>query len=145
MNKTIIAIYGKQNEGKSETIKKVCQILLNGYLNAVPTQIPNYSNDVFLAIQLSNTKIGLRSNDNLNELDKLANKQVSSELGSCDIIICAAETKDVKEINTLADTHNYNTLWMSSYFSRKLNNSVLNNKAALNIVDIIKSLIVEEL
>ncbi len=148
MNKTIIAVYGKQDEGKSKIIKNVCQILLNGYLNAVPTKIPNYSADISLAIQLSNIKIGLQSYDDLNTLEKLVNNKFTPQFGdSCDIIICAIECDEVyiKNINTIANKYNYNTIWMSSYFSRKLNNSVLNSKAAENIVDIIKSLIVEEL
>lgn len=148
MNKTIIAVYGKQDEGKSKIIKNVCQILLNGYLNAVPTKIPNYSTDISLAIQLSNIKIGLQSYNDLNTLEKLVNNKFTPQFrDSCDIIICAIECEEVniKNINTIANKYNYNTIWMSSYFSRKLNNSVLNNKAAENIVDIIKSLIIEEL
>lgn len=148
MNKTIIAVYGKQNEGKSRIVKNVCQILLNGYLNAVPTKMPDYSTNISLAIQLSNIKIGLQSYDNLNALEKLVNAQFTTQFGgSCDIIICAIESKElnIEKINTIANKYSYNSLWMSSYFSRKLNNSVLNNKAAENIVDIIKSLIVEEL
>ena len=46
MNRTIIAIHGRANEGKSETIKKVCQLILETYPNAISSKIPDYKGDI---------------------------------------------------------------------------------------------------
>ena len=154
MNKTIIAIYGRENEGKSETIKKVCKILLRDFPNAIPSSTPNYLGDILLAIQLSKIKIGIESQGDPNSrmlnndtIKKLADSELDSELGGCDIIICATRTngKTVKKVDEIADKYNYHTLWISSFFSPKLNSSVLNNKAANNIIEIIKSFSIEQL
>lgn len=154
MNKTIIAIHGRADEGKSETIKKACEIVLRDFPNATPSKSPNYSGDILLTIQLGKFKIGFESQGdpnsrmiNDNTIEKLANIKLSSKLGGCDIIICATRTggMTVKEVDKVADKHRYHTLWVSSFFSPKLNHSVLNNKAANNIIEIIKSLITEQL
>lgn len=154
MNKTIIAVHGRAGEGKSETIKKVCQILLRDFPNAIPSKKPNYSQDIFLTIQLDTIKIGFESQGDPNSrmiyddtITKLADEKLNKELGGCDIIICATRTTGmtVKKVDKIADNYGYNTLWISSFFSPKLNHAVLNDKAANNIVEIIKSLIVGQL
>lgn len=154
MNKTIIAVHGRAGEGKSETIKNVCQILLRDFPNAVPSKTPNYSGDILLTIQLKNIKIGLESQGDPNSrmiyddtIEKLADKNLSKELGGCDIIICATRTTGmtVKKVDKIANKFNYNTLWISSFFSPKLNHTVLNDKAANNIIEIVKALIIGQL
>jgi len=154
MNKTIIAVHGRAGEGKSETIKKVCQILLRDFPNAIPSKKPNYSGDIFLTIQLDSIKIGFESQGDPNSrmiyddtIKKLADEKLNKELGGCDIIICATRTTGmtVKKVDKIADNYGYNTLWISSFFSPKLNHAVLNERAANNIIEIIKSLIVGQL
>jgi hypothetical protein len=154
MNKTIIAVHGRASEGKSETIKKVCAIILRDFPNAIPSKTPTYSGDIILAIQIGKIKIGFESQGDPNSrmiydntIKKLADKELSSALGGCDIIICATRTggMTVKEVDKIADKYGYDTLWISSFFSPKLNHSVLNTKAANNIIEIIKSLISEQL
>ncbi len=155
MNKTIIAVYGRSNEGKSETIKKVCQILLNEFSNADSLVKPiNYDEDILTAIKLGNVKIGIESQGDPNSriiteqtIEKLADPYKESTLGGCDIIICATRTegKTVKTVDKVADDYGYNTIWISSFFSQKLNTDVLNRMAARNIVEVIRSLIVGQL
>lgn len=154
MNKTIIAVHGRAGEGKSETIKKVCEFILRDFPNAISSKTPIYSGDIILAIQIGEIKIGFESQGDPNSrmiydntIKKLADKELSSELGGCDIIICATRTggMTVKEVDKIADKYGYYTLWISSFFSPKLNQSVLNTKAANNIIEIIKSLISEQL
>lgn len=154
MDKTIIAVHGRAGEGKSETIKKVCEIILRDFPNAIPSTIPNYSGDILLTIQLDKIKIGFESQGDPNSrmiyddtIKKLADKELNKELGGCDIIICATRTggMTVKKVDKIANIYGYNTLWISSFFSPKLNNSVLNNKAANNIIEIIKALMLGQL
>jgi hypothetical protein len=154
MNKTIIAVHGRASEGKSETIKKVCENLLRDFPNAKPSAIPDYSGDILITIQLDKIKIGLESQGDPNSrminddtIRKLADKELDTELSECDIIICATRTggMTVKKVDEIANKYGYNTLWISSFFSPKLNSNVLNNRAAQNIIEIIKSLIVGQL
>jgi len=155
MNKTIIAIYGRANEGKSETIKKVCQMLINCYPNAIPS-VGNikYDADILLTIQLGDIKIGIESQGDPNSrmisedtIKKLADNKIDNILGNCDIIICATRTegKTVQKVDDIANDYSFNTLWISSFWSPTLNHEVLNCKAAKNIIEIIKSLIVGQL
>ena len=154
MNKTIIAVHGRAAEGKSETIKKVCEIILRDFPNAIPSKTPNYSGDILLTIQLDKIKIGFESQGDPNSrmiyddtIKKLADKELSKELGGCDIIICATRTggMTVQKVDKIANIYGYHTLWISSFFSPKLNHRILNNLAANNIIEIIKALIIKQL
>ena len=149
MNKTIIAVYGRQKEGKSSTIKNVCKSLLLYYPNAKPSIHPiNYSGDILLTIQLGKIKIGIESqgdpgsrmlwNDTVENLAKVEH---------CDIIICATRTEGdtVKKVDYVADSYGYQTLWLSSFWSPTLNTDVLNHIASENIIELVKSLIVGRL
>ena len=120
MNKTIIAVYGRANEGKSETIKKVCRLLLNSFPNAVsfPSEI-NYNGDVCLTIKLDKVRIGIESQGDpnsrmVNTIGKLAEKK-------CDIIICATRTSGstVNKVDEIAKNYNYKTVWLSTYLGQK--------------------------
>jgi len=154
MNKTIIAIHGKENEGKSEIIKNVCKLIMETYPKAIASKSPiNYNGDILVAIKIGNIKIGLESQGDPNSrmiynetIKKLADNK-NKNIGGCDIIICATRTsgKTVKTVDKIADEFNFNTLWLSSYWSPSLDWEVLNRKAAESIIDIVKSIITEQL
>ncbi len=154
MNKTIIAIYGRQGEGKSETIKRVCKRILTDFPNAKKFKEIDYSGDILLTIRLGDIKIGIESQGDPNSrmikgktIQKLADPEKRDKMGDCDIIICATRTegKTVKEVDKVAHKYGYSTLWISSFFGPSLNHNVLNEKAARNIVEIIKSIIIGQL
>lgn len=155
MNKTIIAVYGRSNEGKSETIKKVFQILIGEFPNAKSLINPiNIDGDILATIQLGKIKIGIESQGDPNSrmithqtIEKLADVSNDPVLGGCDIIICATRTegKTVKTVDQVANNYGYNVIWISSFFSPKLNTEVLNRMAARNMIEIVKSLIVGQL
>ncbi len=162
MNKTIIAVYGRSNEGKSETIKNVCKTILDTFPNAIPIFPPlippitniDYNGDILLAIQIGKIKIGIESQGDPNSrmisedtVTKLADKDMVPEIGGCDIIICATRTegKTVNKVDEIANKYDYHTLWISSFYSPHLDKIVLNRMASENIINIMKSLIVEQL
>lgn len=155
MNKTIIAIYGRANEGKSETIKKVCELIMQNFPNAVSTPgTINYTGDILVTIQLGNVKIGIESQGDPNSrmlsedtIRKLADVTIDPILGGCDIIICATRTegKTVNKVDAIANQYNYYTLWKSSYYTPDLNTSVLNKMAAEEIIGLIKALVIGQL
>jgi hypothetical protein len=148
MNNTIIAIHGRANEGKSETIKKVCALILETFPEAVPSNEKiNYSGDIYLTISIGIIKIGFESQGDPNSrmiYDKTVEKLAKEK---CDIIICATRTggMTVKQVDNIANTYNYHTLWISSYWSPSLNHNVLNRQAAESIINIIKGLIIGQL
>jgi hypothetical protein len=148
MNKTIIAVHGKSNQGKSESIKKVCELILDLYPNAKPS-ISNidYSGDIFLTIIIGKFKIGLESQGDPNSRMIYDNTIEKLAIEECDIIICATRTggMTVKKVDEIADKYDYNTLWISSFWSPTLNHTVLNRFGSENIINIIKGLITEQL
>lgn len=148
MNRTIIAICGRANEGKSDTIKRVCKTLLRDFPNASPAiHEINYDWDILLTIQLGSIKIGIESQGDPNS--RMLNQNTIEDLAkqNCDIIICATRTegKTVNKVDEIADKYDYHIIWLSSFFSPSLNSNVLNQKAANNIINLIKSLIVGQL
>ena len=155
MNKTIIGIYGRADEGKSETIKNVCKLLIELFPIAESSiKDINYDGDILLTIQIGKIQIGIESQGDPNSrmvnqdtLKKLADKTIDKELGGCDIIICATRTggETVKKVDEIANNYDYYTLWISSFWSPDLNYEVLNRIAAENIIGLIKSLISEQL
>jgi hypothetical protein len=155
MNKTIIALYGRAKEGKTETIKKVCELIMTNFPNAVsyPHHI-NYNADILAAIQLGNVKIGLESQGDPKSrmiredtIKQLADKNIDFQLGGCDIIVCATRTggATIRKVDTIADRYGYNTLWKSSYYTPGLNTAVVNKIAAEEIVNLIQAIIVGQL
>ena len=154
MNKTIIAVYGRASEGKSETIKKVCKFILRDFPNAKISEPQDYSGDILVSIKIGQIKIGLESQGdpnsriiNLNTIEQLADIELNPLLGNCDIIVCATRTggMTVNKVNEVSSKYNYNNIWMSSFYSPTLNSDVLNDRAAINIIEIIKSLIIGQL
>lgn len=155
MNKTIISICGGANRGKSATIKETCKMLIANFPNAISlvTNI-DYDDDILLAIQLGEVKIGIESQGDPNgrmilkdTIRKLADKKFDHKLGGCDIIICSTRTsgKTAEKVGDIANKYDYNIIWISSLYCRPLNHDVLNRMAGLNIIELIKSLIVEQL
>lgn len=156
MNKTIIAVYGGQNEGKSETIKNVCRLILDNFPIAVPStpkELIDYTTDILIVIKIGSIKIGIESQGDPNSrmfwdntIEKLADDNLDPQLGSCDIILCATRTRGetMTKVREIAQKYSYYTIWRSSY-QTDLNTTVINRIAAEDILNIIKSLIVCEL
>lgn len=152
MNKTIIAVYGRGGEGKSDTIKRVCQTIIRIFPNAIPSIIEiDYSGDILITITLGKVKIGIESQGDPNSrmiredtIKKLADKKFDANLGGCDIIVCATRTEGmtVAKVESIAEEYDYNLVYTSSFYASNLNHQVLNQLAAQNIIEIIKTIII---
>ncbi len=149
MNKTIIGIYGRGKEGKSTTIKKVAEVILANYPNAVCSINPvNYSADILLTISIGQVKIGFESQGDPNSRMIYADTVENlAKIENCDIIVCATRTEGdtVKKVDYVADTYGYHTIWLSSFWSPTIKQRVLNYLAAENIIKIIDALIIGRL
>jgi hypothetical protein len=146
MNKTIIALYGRANEGKSSTIKRVVSIFESHYRNATINYLQQ-GDDVLLTIQIGLVKIGIESQGDPGSrmlFNHTVEKLVTIE--KCDIIVCATRTdgNTVKEVDRVADLNNYHTIWKSSYYT-SLRVDVANQIAAEEIVRLIEAIIVGRL
>ncbi len=142
MNRTILGIYGRADEGKSTIAKLVCQILVRKYPNSLPTNtVIDYSGDILVTLTVEGLKIGIESQGDPRSRMFHTLKQLGS--ANCDIIICTTRTtgSTVNEVDHVADTFGYNTLWISSFYTPSLNTTVLNDQAAKNIVEIVEMLI----
>ncbi|MEO8771589.1 MAG: hypothetical protein ABI402_15955 [Ferruginibacter sp.] len=149
MNKTIIGIYGRGKEGKSTTIKKVVELILTNYPNAVASVNPvDYSADILLTIHIGTVKIGFESQGDPNSRMIYADTVENlAKIDNCDIIVCATRTEGetVKKVDYVADIYGYDTVWLSSFWSPKLKQRVLNYFAAENIIKIIDAIIIGRL
>jgi len=152
---TIIGVYGRQKEGKSTTIKNVCQAILERFPNPIlltHDDLPiNYANDILVSITIGNVKIGIESQGDpgsrmltLDTLRYLADENFQIEgyesgLGNCNIIVCASRTSGdtVIRIDQIASAYNYRTLWKSSYYTPDIDHATVNQIAADEIVNLI--------
>jgi hypothetical protein len=157
MKKTIIAVYGRANEAKTSTIRKVAGLLQAKFPKATLSSIPNPNEELLLTIDIPlqqgkvTVRIGIESagdphgrmmeEDTLRKMAKP--KDDDNPLGSCDVIICATRTRGdtVHLVDNIANEFGFNTLWLSSYYSPNLDTGILNRKAAESIVSIIETLI----
>lgn len=149
MNKTIIGIYGRGQEGKSTTIKKVTQLILSNYPNATSSVNPiDYSGDILLIFKIGVIKMGFESQGDPGSRMIYANTVENlAKIELCDIIVCATRTEGetVKKVDYVPDTYGYHTIWLSSFWSPTISQQVLNHLAAENIIKIIDALIIGRL
>ena len=160
MKKIIIAIYGRQNEGKTSTIINVFNKLISDYVNSTvfPSIPTSGTGDIYVLVTINGVRIGFESAGDPNSrmvtahtVEKLAANKTSAlydlNYSDCDIIICASRTSGgtVTEIDRVANLYNYHTIWKSSYYAPNLNHQVVNRIAAEEIVNLIKSIITTEI
>jgi hypothetical protein len=150
MKKTIIAVYGRKDEGKSSSIKLVCHKLLDEFPNAIssiPKEEISYSGDILLVITLGSVRIGIESQGDPNSrmITEETIKYLAEE--KCDIILCATRTggETVHKVDEIADAYNYHTLWLSTFWGPHLSHQVLNDQLSDQIIRLITSLIVGQL
>lgn len=148
INRTIIAIYGRQNEGKTQTIHRVCRTILNSIPQTVVEQLDgtvispeqiDYSQDILLILRIGDVRIGIESQGDPHS--RMINEETLSQLAErgCQIIVCASRTSGmtVQQIDNTANEFDYHTLYLSSYFTGTLNHTVLNQQAAESVVRLI--------
>lgn len=150
MNKTIIAVYGRKDEGKSSSIKLVCQKLLDEFPNAtssIPKEEISYSADILVIITLGSIRIGIESQG--DPKSRMITEETIKYLAEekCDIILCATRTggETVHKVDEIAGAYNYRTLWLSTFWGHHLDHDVLNNQLSDQIIRFITSLIVGQL
>lgn len=144
MKKTVFAIWGHAQQGKSSTVKRLAQEITSAYPSAItsPAKI-NYSSDIQVIITIGKIKIGLESQGDPNS--RLFESLVQFSSIHCDIIICTTRTSGatVNAVNALQASHDYDIVWTTNYRSNAKNQTTLNDISAKQIFGLIQQVIRE--
>jgi hypothetical protein len=140
MKKTIIGIYGRANEGKSETIRNIATVFEASYH---PAAVVNYlikGVDILATVDFKGHRIGLEAQGDPGS--RIITKRTIEELATthnCDIIVCATRTDGatVKEVDRVANLYGFDTIWRSTYYTPGLNKTEANLIAAEEILQLI--------
>jgi hypothetical protein len=146
MTKTIFAIWGHANQGKSDTIRRVTQEILTTNRTAITSpEIINFSGDIQVIITIGKVIIGIESQGDPNSrlFDSL--KKFSS--ANCSIIICATRTSGatVDAVSSLHESHGYDIVWVTNHRSNEKNQTTLNDISAKHICGLVHQVIAETL
>lgn len=142
--KTIIAVWGAESQGKSDTIKRTAHRILWNYPTTIVENVPiDYSGDVTMKLFIPeiNLKIGIESQGDPNSIMFTTLPQFASE--GRELIICATRTRQgtVDLIGEISGTYGYDVIWISNYMSYEKDHAALNNLSADQIFETAQLLI----
>jgi Cdc6-like AAA superfamily ATPase len=135
--KKVIALYGKANIGKSNTVKEVYKLLRTKYPSCyVENEVSGL--DISVVLTINRVKIGIDSQGDPNtELEKRLLEFV--EIG-CEIIICTTRTRG--ETVNAVDRLGYEVLWLDQEIQSELSEQENSNcKMANKIVEEVEKII----
>ena len=125
--KRVIVLRGTENTGKTQTIKKVYELMLAKYqVTRVHEKI--YKREITCVLLVNNKKIGIESQGDPNSRLR-RNLEYFVDI-NCEIIICATRTygQTVDAVNTLSD--NYEIVWIDKTIER-----ISHNQSDINVGD----------
>lgn len=144
MKKWIIANWGGEKQGKSESLKEIARYLITGLKGATtnPTII-DYSRDIEVVITFGSIKIAVVSQGDpgTNLLGRL--KSMADQ--GCDIIFCATRPRGKTEeaVYEIQKIYSYEAIWITNYRSDDEFNPNLNELFAKQIFDLSLHLITD--
>jgi hypothetical protein len=142
--KTIVAIYGVADKGKTSTLREFANLLFVAYpayksVFPIPASISS-TDDFRLILEINGKIIGIESKGDPNtglrgRLEDLAVNH------NCDIILCATRTKGdtVDAVDSLAYHKYFQTIWTSTYQIAS-SQSIANQAKARHLLDLLQSL-----
>ncbi|MCC6691329.1 MAG: hypothetical protein IT235_07330 [Bacteroidia bacterium] len=139
MNKTVFAIWGHAQQGKSDTVKRIVQEITAAYPTATTTPSTiNYSADIQVIIATGKITIGIESQGDPNSRLFTSLTQFSS--ANCDIIICSTRTSGatVDAVSALHASHGYDIVWTTNHRSNEKNQAILNDISAKHIFGLVQ-------
>lgn len=142
MGKTVFAIWGQAQQGKSDTVKRIAQEIIAAYSEAITSpETISYSNDIQVIIRIGKIKIGIESQGDPNSRLFSSLKMFSS--ANCDIILCSTRTSGatVHAVKSLQSSHGYEIVWVTNHRSKEKNQNALNDISAKNIFGLIQQVI----
>ena len=111
--KTVYVQRGRENSGKSTTIRIVYDLLLAQHPNAISHELLDNENDIRVIIEIGGRFIGIES---YGDPWKMKGRMIPSlrrfVARSCDVIVCATRTdgNTVAEVRKL-ECHGYDIVW----------------------------------
>lgn len=138
MKKTVIALKGIGGQGKSETIKRLRNLIKSTYTHHVENILID-KGDVKVIIEIKGVKIGIESQ---GDPDSRQEKSISEFVSkNCDIIICASRTRG-ETVDTVFNTKKdgYRVIWVTNYRSKEISHSELNNLSAKHLLELINQI-----
>lgn len=137
--KTIIAIRGHANNGKSATIRNITTLL--EILPGATIQRLIIHTDIKVIISIGKIVIGIESQgDPGSRLEESVNDFAANY--KCNIIICATRTKGetIEIVENVADNYDYRIIWVTNHRSIAQQEE-LNQLSAEQLVELVKQII----
>ncbi|HID82787.1 MAG TPA: hypothetical protein EYH06_07515 [Chromatiales bacterium] len=130
----IIALKGRGNSGKTQTIKAVFKNLKIKYPSAKITILEPNTTEIKIIIDINGIKVGLESQGDPNSRLKQSLSDFSN--AKCDIIICATRTSGmtVQWVNSYSSQ--YNITFLQQSYVLKNSQSATNIKTANHIISV---------
>ncbi len=135
--KSIIAIYGKANSGKTSTIKEISRLLCQKY-HYSSDKVEDKGDDIYQVLTKDSIKIGIISQGDVGSwveeyLSELAKRE-------CILIICATRTRGKTCYAVDKYIGKWKIIWERiEYLSEDQSNSIKNNSVA-RVISIIRNL-----
>lgn len=148
MNKTIICNRGTSDKGKSASVKRTRQLILDTFPDATE-RIFVSNGDVKTIITIGELFIGIESEGDPNS--RLTRERLVDFVPECQIILCTSRTKGepFEVVREVARTNNYRLLWVTNHRNNnqsrsdenKQLNRELNQQSAESFLQLIQSII----
>lgn len=120
--KTLFALRGKSNTGKSQTIRTLVEMLSEKHPNGVIEHNHTTKADMRVALTINGVKIGIESQEDPKEsLDLFV------RIG-CDVIICATRTRGVA-VDAVNAMQGFDVQWLEQPQQSQPNEQVLRSLA----------------
>ena len=140
MKKTIIALWGRRDIGKTGTIKEVARLLRKHPKSQVIADCEEFA-DIKVVIEVKDKKIGINSHGDVADYlsDQLKNLVIHHE---CDVVVTATRTRGetVTCVKEYKQKHGYEIEWVKQIWQEN-GRDAYNQKQANGIVDTIKELL----
>ena len=128
----IIALKGKGNSGKTQTINAVYKNLHRKYPNAIITNLYPNTIDIKIIMDINGTKVGIESQGDPGSRLKQSLSDFSD--ANCDIIICATRTRGMTVNWVNSYSSKYNITFLQQTYATKNNQSETNIRTANHII-----------
>ena len=145
--KTIIQVWGKEDGGKSGTIKILREELIKNYINTSHTYtLPLPGGDISKVLNCLGYNVGIESMGDYLWAGDLHNRLNDYVLKhNCDLIICASRVYNnvSKHIKYLADTHGYRIVKVTNYRGAESSfaQDGLNQISAIHLADLVNRIL----
>ncbi len=128
----IIALKGRGNSGKTQTLKAVFNNLNIKYPNAIIKNLKPNTIDIKIIMDINGTKVGIESQGDPDSRLKQSLSDFSN--ANCDIIICATRTSGMTIHWVNSCSSQYNITFLQQSYVTKNSQSATNIKTANHII-----------